>query len=108
MGSRWPSNSYAEVYLTDFGHWKKLEKYPFDKDSKIFFANSELFLIHNEDIKVGYYAAVYYQDAFYLFGGMVESTEFSNTIARLDTRTTSWSKVGCPTEIRKFKILYPT
>ena len=35
VGSRWPSNSYAEVYLTDFGHWKKLEKYPFDKDSKI-------------------------------------------------------------------------
>ena len=65
-------------------------------------------MIHNEDIKVGYYAVVHHQDAFYLFGGMIASTEFSNTIARLDTRTAKWSKVGFPTENSKLKKCFYT
>ena len=80
MGSKAPTeNVNAEMYLTKIGGWEKLEDFPFDE----------------EDFYFCEYAALYHDSAFYLFGGMTRSSYYSQTIARLDTTTLTWSKVGC-------------
>ena len=43
-----------------------------------------------------YYAVIYHDDAFYVFGGATtEYNDHLQTISRLDTETSTWSKVGC-------------
>ena len=53
------------------------------------------------------YAALYHDGAFYLFGGRSYSNRFSQTIARLDTRTTQWSKGGCHKNFEKKALRSP-
>ena len=45
---------------------------------------------------MGFYALLYHDFAFYLFGGAID-LENSPTISKLDTETTTWTKVGCST-----------
>ena len=94
--SKW-NHVKTEMYLTEVGRWYKLDDFPFDWESKmIFFFCLKTFLIHKEAKRYLYhYAALYQGGSFYLFGGRTRSSSYSNTIARLDTKTTTWSKVGC-------------
>ena len=78
VGGDYPrGNVKTEIYRTQVGRWITLEDYPFDSTS------------------VSHYAALYHDGAFYLFGGDFWKTEFSPTIARLDTKTEKWSEGGC-------------
>ena len=95
--SKW-NHVKTEMYLTEVGRWYKLDDFPFDWESKMifFFFCLKTFLIHKEAKRYLYhYAALYQCGSFYLFGGRTRSSSYSNTIARLDTKTTTWSKVGC-------------
>ena len=89
-----PHNVKTEMYLTEVGRWYTLEDYPFDLVSKSYvYKVSMTFLIHTKDSsKIDRYAALYHNGFFYLFGGYTGSN--SKTIARLDTKTTKWSKAG--------------
>ena len=73
-----PNNVKTEMYLIEEHRWKIAEDYPFDGD----------------DTRVCEYAILYHNGAFYLFGGSTHSIAHFNTIARFDTKTYTWSKVG--------------
>ena len=67
-------------------------------------------LIHNiGERRLGNYAALYNDGAFYVFGGSVSSAQHPgkklDTIGRLDTKTYAWSKVGCQLETKRKMIL---
>ena len=81
-------NVKTEMYSTKVGSWKPLEDYPIDSN--------------RETEYLGMYAALYHDGAFYVFGGWAPSASVSTTIARLDTKTTKWSKGGCHQKILKF------
>ena len=46
-----------------------------------------------------YYASIYHSGAFYIFGG--GTGQYTNTIARLDAETTTWSNAGEMVNIRR-------
>ena len=96
VGSRSPGSSKTEGYLIEDGQWKTIEDYPFAWESKVIFANFDFFLIHNKGlVNFGMYAALYHNSVFYIFGGITNlRADFSQTIAQLDTKTSTWSKVG--------------
>ena len=75
------------MYSTKVGSWKPLEDYPIDSN--------------RETEYLGKYAALYHDGAFYLFGGRTSENLNSQTIARLDTKTTKWSKGGCHKNFEK-------
>ena len=58
----------------------------------------QIFLTHYEGLEfLSYYASLYHDGAFYLFGGWTGtkvSKKYKSTIARLDAQTSKWSKVG--------------
>ena len=93
VGGLSPNNVKTEMYLTEVGRWYTLEDYPFDLVSKNYvYKVSMTFLIHTKDSYLYFSAALYHNGFFYLFGGY--SGSYSQTIARLDTKTTKWSKAG--------------
>ena len=89
VGSFSPEHKHTEMYQPTSGNWSTVQDYPF---------------LPNVGKYVAKYAVLYYDDAFYLFGGHTAyftpysihsySNLFTQTIAQLDTKTKIWSKIG--------------